>query len=234
MLMAKSPGGRRKGPARKPRATGLSRERILAETIQYLRRHPDQPFTMARAGAAVGATAMAVYGYFEDGNDLTDAIVAHVLDGLAAEIPREADWRLQARAWMSGIYRRLMELPQCVEMLSTSRGLPPAWMSATATLRRILVDAGLQGQALSEALFWISTTVAGFVRITLATPLEQQVAATVRTISRLEAGEAADLAPYADDVPAIFEQGLDIMLERTLASLEALRSSGETSFRAGS
>src|SRR4051794_20691596 len=74
---------------RKPRAIGLSRERIVTETLVVLRANPTEQLTIARAGAAVGATSMAIYRHFRDGADLADAILAKVLEGLSEEIPQQ-------------------------------------------------------------------------------------------------------------------------------------------------
>lgn len=216
------PIGAARGGARKPRAVGLSRERIVEETVRHLRAHPDEQLTIARAGAAVGATSMAIYRHFKDGADLADAIIAHVLEGLDQEIPRDADWRVQVRAWLEAIYRRLVETPQCVQMLITSRGLSVAWVHATVVLRRALAAGGLTGRKLHEAVFWVSLTVGGFVQQMLATPLDRQIEGTIAAIDRLDADERAEMAAVKAEVPDIFTHALDIMFERMLASIEML------------
>lgn len=208
--------------ARKPRASGLSRDRIITETVRYLRAHPHEQLTIARAGAAVGATSMAIYRHFRDGADLADAIVEAVLDGFDTAIPANADWRTQVRAWMEGVYRRLVETPQCVEMLTTSSGLSLAWVRATAILRRNLVAGGLAEPQLSEAVFWISLTVAGFARQTLAIPIETQIAGTMAAIARLDPSEITELSDLTREVPRIYTHALDIMVERSLASIAML------------
>lgn len=209
--------------ARKPRAAGLSRERIVAESIAFLRENPDLTLTMARAAATVGATPMAIYRHFRDWADLADAIVEQVLEGLGAEIPTDADWREQARAWMVGLYRRLLETPQCVGMLNTSSGLSKAWLETAITLRRILQRAGLEGAQLSEGVFWISMAATGFARQTLTASMAAQIEDTTGAIARLPADQAAELAPFAADIPAIFSDALEIMVRRTIASIEAMR-----------
>jgi len=207
---------------RKPRASGLSRERIVAETLAVLRANPTEQLTIARAGAAVGATSMAIYRHFRDGADLADAILAKVLDGLSEEIPRQADWRAQVRAWMEAIYRRLTETPQSVGMLTNSAGLSLAWVRASAVLQRCLAAGGLERAQLAEAVFWISLTVAGFAQQTLTTPLETQIQGTIDGINRLEPDEIAELSSTAAEVPRMYTQAIDIMFERTLASIEML------------
>lgn len=221
------PAGTR-APEKKPRASGLSRERIVAATIDFLRSNPDQQLTMARAGAAVGATAMAIYRHFEDGADLADAILASVFEGLEDRIPPDGDWKEQTRAWMEDIYRRLLETPQCVEILNSSNGSSAAWMRTTAVLHRCLSTSGMDGPVLAEALFYISITMRGFVRQTVALPLDEAIIATIASIKRLPAEDQAYLLPVAEHYPAIYRHAVEFMVERTLASIEALRAQNAT------
>jgi AcrR family transcriptional regulator len=208
---------------RKARAAGLSRERIVAETLRYLREHPSEPFTLARAAATVDATSMALYRHFKDGADLADAIVDEVLSGIGDEIPTQLDWRAQVGVWMKAVYRRLLETPQCVGMMRTENGLSAAWMRAAAVLRRALAAGGLTGPALSEAVFWVSMVMTGYVRLTLASPAATQVEGTLKGIEHLSPDEAAELQPLAEDLPHIMLNGLEIIVARTLASVELLR-----------
>jgi AcrR family transcriptional regulator len=211
---------------RKPRAVGLSRALIVAQTLRYLRAHPTEPFTLARAGAAVGATSMAIYRHFNDAADLADAIVETVLGEVAHAVPQDADWRMQVRAWMTGLYGRLVETPQCVSMLTTANGLSPAWLRTAAVLRRSLALGGLEGAALSEGVFWVSMAMTGFARQTLTSPMAMQIEGTVAAGLRLDPAEAAELAPFIADVSRIYANALDIMVERTLASVDVLRGRG--------
>lgn len=209
---------------RKARAVGLSRERVVAECLRYLRENPTEPLTLARAAASVDATSMALYRHFRDGADLCDAIVTEVLAGLGDEIPTDAEWGVQVRAWMEGLHRRLVETPQCVGMLNTKSGLSPAWLRTAAVLRRSLAASGLSGPALSEGVFWVSMAATGFVKQTLTAPMAAQIDGTIEAIRRLGPAEAAELDAFAADVPHIYSHALEIMIERILASVEALRA----------
>lgn len=216
---AKQTDKRKTSAARKPRASGLSRERIVGETLRYLRAHPHEHLTMARAGAAVDATAMAIYRHFRDGADLAEALVAEVLIGLEDSLPKGGDWQTQVRGWMVEIYRRLVETPQCVEMLTTSNGLSLAWVRATELLRRSLASAGLKGEKLADAVFWVSMTVGGVARQTLLIPLDKQIEGTIAALERLEDGEFGKKSAMIADVPRLYTNALDIMIEHTLASI---------------
>jgi AcrR family transcriptional regulator len=207
---------------RRPRASGLSRERIIGETIAWLRANPQEKLTIARAAAAAGATTMAVYRHFCDGADLAESIVDRVLAGLSDEIPRDADWRTQVRAWMDAIYQRLVETPQTVELLTTANGLSTAWIRASESLRLCLSAGGLGGPELTDTTFWIALTVIGSARQMLAAPLSSHVEGTIAAIRRLDPEGVTELSSLAGDVPGIYARAREIMLARTLASIEPL------------
>ena len=211
---------------RRARASGLSRERIVIETITWLRANPAEHLTIARAAAAVGATTMAVYRHFRDGADLAETIVDRVLDGLSDEIPRDADWRGQVRAWMDAIYGRLVETPQTFELLTTVNGLSTAWIRASESLRSCLAAGGLKGQDLTDTTFWIAMTVVGSARHMLAAPIAKHVDDTLAAIRRLDPVGVTELSSLAGSVPGMYERAREIMLERTLASVEALIAKG--------
>ncbi len=71
-------------------------------------------------------------------------------------------------------------------------------------------------------MFWVSLTVAGFAQQTLATPLATQIEGTIAAINRLEPAEIAELSSTAAEVPRMYTEAIDIMFERTLASIEML------------
>ncbi len=207
---------------RKTRAAGLSRERIITATVRYLRENPHEKLTMARAAAAAGATTMAVYRHFRDFADLADAIVENVFEGLSDDIPQDADWRTQVRAWMEAIHQRFLDTPQCVELLTTTNGLSVAWVRAEEGLRRSLFAGGLRDPKLMEANFWIGMTVVGFSRHMLSAPMSAHVDGAVAAIHRLDPEGVSELSTLVPAISGIYARAREIMFERTLASVELL------------
>ncbi len=206
----------------KKRAAGLSREHIVDASISYLRQHPTESLTIARAAAAAGAAPMSLYRHFRSGAELAEAIVTKVLEGIEDEVPQNAGWRAQVQAWMKAIYRRFLDMPQSVELLTNDNSLSLSWVRVAAGLRKSLMLAGLSGTKLSDAVFWILLSVVRFAQHAVATPMETQIGSTMAAISRLEAAEKADLAPLVDDVPRLYTHAVEIMFERTLDSVEVL------------
>lgn len=208
--------------ARKQRATGLSRQRIVDATIDYLRQHPKGRLSLSTAGAAVGATSMAIYRHFKDSADLADAILAQVLDGVGERASDEGDWRVLVRAWMDDVCQRLLETSQCVDILASTRGNSPAWMNATVSLRTALKKSGLPDRPLEEAMFWITLTLSGFAQRALATPLDEQIAGSISALENLEARDGVDFTATKVLIPEIFTDAREIMMKRMLASVEML------------
>jgi AcrR family transcriptional regulator len=211
-----------KTASRSRRASGLSRERIIAETLEYLRAHPEEQFSLNRAAAVVGASPMAIYRHFRDGADLADALLAKILEGVEQCPDGDADWRAEIIAWMKDVYGRLVRTRQSVAMLANSGTLPLAWVRASIGLRRSLAKAGLSGPKLAEADFWITLTLSGFARQALATPLENQISGGLAALNLLEAETGQDLSAMRDEIPRTFSNALDIMLERLVASIEKM------------
>jgi AcrR family transcriptional regulator len=208
----------------KPRAVGLSRDRIVVESLRYLRAHPTERLTLAKAAATLGATSMALYRHFKNGDDLARAIVDAVISGVEHEIPTDQDWRTQVRAWMTAIYRRLVGTPQCVDMLKPQEtGISPGWLRAAAILRRGLEAGGLRDRRLAEAMFWVSLSVTAFARQTCGIYLPAQVKATQEAIAALKPEEAAGFKAFLDHIPRLYNQAQEIMLDRVLASIDCLR-----------
>jgi AcrR family transcriptional regulator len=191
-------------------------------SISYLRRHPKKSLSIARAAAAAGAAPMSLYRHFRSGADLAEAIVTKVLEGIEDGIPQNADWRAQVQAWMDAIYRRFLDIPQSVELLTNDNSLSLGWIRVAAGLRKSLMVAGLSGAKLSDAVFWILLSVVRFAQHAVATPMETQIGTTMAAISRLEAAEKADLAPLVDDVSRLYTHAVEIMFERMLDSVEVL------------
>ncbi len=207
---------------RRPRASGLSRERIVTATIDYLRAHPHENLTIARSAAAAGATTMAVYRHFRDGADLAEAIVDRLLEGMSDEIPREGDWRTQLRAWIDVMYQRFTRTPQCIDLMTTANGLSTASIRASQALRGILAAAGVQDPELTRTTFWLSSSLVGYARHMLAAPVDIHIKGSIAAIERLDPEGTSELSKIAPNIPQLYADAREIMIERMLASVEAV------------
>src|SRR6185312_12944183 len=82
------------------RPAQLSRERILETTLNLLQNVPLAELTMQRLARELGTTPTALYGYFDNQEELFRAVSERVLAGVDLEPVRRADnWRAVLRAW---------------------------------------------------------------------------------------------------------------------------------------
>ncbi len=68
---------------------GLSRPVVVEGAIEFIDRHGLQQLTMRSLGRDLGVEAMALYRYVSGREDLLEAVVAQLLDGLHQSIDRE-------------------------------------------------------------------------------------------------------------------------------------------------
>lgn len=167
---------------------------------------------------------MAIYRHFKDAAELADAVLAKVLDGLEADIPRAAGWQKRTEAWIRHIYRRLVETPQCAGGLSSGMGTSTAWIRASILLKEILEEGGFRGKALHEATFWITLSTGAFAQQTLAQPIAAHIDDALAAIHRLPPAEFERVASFVPDIPRVFTHSLDIVTERVMASVAAMHA----------
>jgi AcrR family transcriptional regulator len=226
----KKDGARSNRVGRPPR---LSRELIVKAGVEFLRNNRDTPLTMARVAQAAGATPMAIYRHLKDRTDLLSSVVEQVLGELEHEIPADADWRGQVRAWMAGVHDHLMQFPQCMTLLGTDAAMSLAWLRSTATLIEILERTGLTGEPLVEATFWVSTSTMGYVHIALAQPHSVQLAALRGALRLYDDDRLVGLKPLARYIELVFKRSFVVVVERTIVALDALVESTANQPRPG-
>lgn len=204
----------------KQKTTGLSRERILEAVLAYLRADPKNVLSASSAATILGVTPMAIYRHYASMADLTNAVMSEVLSGIEDEIPADADWRRQVGAWLRAVYRRLEETPQCVNMLSATNDLNIGWMRSTAILRTCLQKGGFQGRELTEAGFWVTTSLFGYANQALSFPIEDSIRKSLAALEKLPPAEAEQLSFFPDALRYISTQGLDVIVARIISALE--------------
>jgi AcrR family transcriptional regulator len=216
---AKRPAARKPRRGRPPR---LSRSQIVAASAEFLRDNPNATLTLSSAASAAGATPMAIYRYVKDRDDLLTAVLEHVLGELSHEIPIDADWQQQVRAWMTSVHDHLLQFPQCLPMISTKGGASPAWLRSLATLAEILERAGFFGARQFEALFWISTTTMGYVQTVLGQSPRVQAQGLESGLKQLSDDEAVALRKVVRHAYRMRGRTFTVFIERAIAGVEGL------------
>jgi len=133
--VAKRPRGR---PAQ------LSQDRILDSALLLLQSVPLAQLTMQRLANELGTTPTALYGYFNNQEDLFLNISERVMAGVDMAAARAAqDWRQALRLWANAIRDRILVFPHAAELVQLKPGQTPAgWFELTVPLIQALRRAG--------------------------------------------------------------------------------------------
>jgi AcrR family transcriptional regulator len=148
------------------RPAQLSRERILETTLNLLQNVPLAELTMQRLARELGTTPTALYGYFDNQEELFRAISERVLAGVDLEPVRRADnWRAVLRAWTQAIRNRILLYPHAADLVQLQPQLqtPAGWFELMALPIQALRQAGLSGYPLMDSLRCISRVVFGSI-----------------------------------------------------------------------
>jgi AcrR family transcriptional regulator len=208
------------GARARGRPARLSRESIVAACLSLLERSPEEPLTLARVAEEVDAVPAALYRHIGSLDELLDAVLARVLEGVRFEIRRRASWRSQLRDWMRCIRAHLLRYPGVVRLIGRRGRTSPAWFDASSVLVDILQAAGLRAAALARAYLWVAETTMGVVVNEASIPFEEQIAAARDALPGMspEARERhRPLMPHlcAMDAEAAFE----LVADRTVAAI---------------
>ena len=222
-------GGRRPPSSTKP----LDRARIVAAAIDFIDEFGLPSLSMRRLGSALGVEAMALYRYVPGRENLLDAVVAHVVDGIredddVLDTPRDG-WQDFLQRLAHGV-RRVALLHPKVFPLVASRPPEAPWLRPP--LRNLAwVETFLNG--LLAECFTDETAVAAYRAFTsfLLGHLLLEVSAHGADVGPLdvlddqEDANQKSIAPYvtvhrlrrslAEDHSAVeFEEALEELLNR--------------------
>jgi AcrR family transcriptional regulator len=129
----------------KPRT---SREEILSTALALLDAEGPGAVNLRRLSRELGLTPMALYGYFDNKEDLITAVIAEALPSLSGEVDVAAPWQDQLAEVMCQIHHAFTAHPRALDLLlsRTDPDLDPI----RETLIRILRSAGTDSfQAIS-------------------------------------------------------------------------------------
>src|SRR5947207_7358841 len=92
----------------------LSREKIIDAGLQLVDDAGPQGMTMRRLAQRLDVTATALYHYFQDRDELLEAIVDHVSARIVADAESTGDWAGQLRALLSALVEHALSHPSAV------------------------------------------------------------------------------------------------------------------------
>lgn len=193
---------------------------IVEATAKLMRSDPQTPVTMARVAEFVDATPMAIYRYVSDREDLLGAVRDHVLGQLSHDIPPDAGWQEQLRAWMTSLYEHLVQYPECATRLKAGDALVGSWMHSTAILVEILQSAGLSGLELVESVHWITFSTMGRVVLDIGASGPSGPGGFKAGLEQASPEDVKVLRALNRHVDRVWRNGFSYMIDRTIEGLE--------------
>ncbi|WP_371551869.1 TetR/AcrR family transcriptional regulator [Streptomyces sp. NBC_00554] len=216
-----------RGRGRPPR---LSREQIVEAAVGLLERDPDSDLTIKRVAEAAGAAPMALYRYFPDRDALLQAVADRVLSRIQPVTLTGETWQEQVRQWMRNSRERLRPHAQLLPYMASTQ--QPVGVRSLAKLAEVLRPLGLHDEDLAVAVLLISSTTIGYASYeTRRSPTEQIVTQLQAGLSVRPESEREALAPLLPRMPAAFARLYDVVLDQTVAAIEALAPVGSAAER---
>lgn len=149
---------------RRGRPPRLSRDAILSAAAAMIEQQPDLAFSLNGLARSLGVTPMALYTYFDNSNDLLQAVTARLLSGFVVAIPAEATPLETIETWCRGARDFFLRHPQLMTMLTWEGGnTSVAWFDRSLPIVTALDDCGLEGDDLARATLWVWSTVMGAI-----------------------------------------------------------------------
>jgi AcrR family transcriptional regulator len=189
---------------RKPKAE--RRAEILDAAIALADAEGLAAVTLRAVGQLVGATAMALYGYFPDKNSLLDAmadrVIGEAFPGPYTALPGWRD-RLQAAAGLARVVAR--EHPSVIQYAFTKPAETPGTLRVVEFTYQALLDAGVPHTEIPRLERFVSTFVMGWALS------EASGRFTASRMSRQQRREmlGPDEMPAHDEVAAVCDTRAD-------------------------
>lgn len=169
-------GNARTGPGPKP---GLSVDMIIDAAIAVADAEGMAALSMRAVGERLGRTAMALYTYVPNKNELVDLMYDRALAELPTDYELGAGWRAALASWAEDTWAFYLRHPWMLQVSQARPVLGPGEFSTLETLVRILHETGLEARALRGIVGGLTH----FVRGAAQTITESRQAATATGVS---------------------------------------------------
>ena len=181
---------------------------------------------MRRLAEELNVWPMSVYRYFHDKEELLEALMARLAEGVRTPDP-DAPWRLQLRQLLTA-YREVVEIDPVGLAPHTPRAfLAPSMLRLSEVALRILAGAGMEGADGARAWRALWSYAYGFTAFRIGGDRAESLRLTRVAIAGVPEDEFATLTQSAAGFTAAFatDDDFDDGLERLLDGLEASLSS---------
>lgn len=140
----------------------LTREQILAASIELLQESPLDLFTMQSVSRKLNVAPMTLYGYFPSRDSLLQSVAEDVFRRLDVTSVRQIrDWRERVRLWCHIVHTQLILIPELVRLINQPSQLNSTWLEAAAPLCEALLDARFTEERALVYTRWISRNLIG-------------------------------------------------------------------------
>lgn len=199
----------------------FSRDRLQAAALRLVDRDGVAGLSMRTLARELGTGPMTLYNHVTNRADLEVLVVEAVLAEATWSRRRNADWRAEARAIATAMWRAVRRHPNAIPLVLVRRGRAPALLAPSEALLAALARGGLRGAALLAAFRAVIALVMGFAQAELAGPLAaaagEPAAETIARFRTLPAHRYPRLVEIATaaarSAPASeFRRGLDALL----------------------
>lgn len=206
-------------PVRKAAPAGLDRDRIVEAAMRLLDAEGLGKFSMRRLAAKLGVSAMSVYWYVDNKDDLLEL----VLDAVSGEVdlPEQddgsgGDWRDDLRRIAWGFRRVLVAHPWAPRLIGEYLNIGPNATALSAAAQRVMARTGLPRELLPGALSSVFQFVYGFGTV------EGRWAGRCREAGMSQEDFYRAVVEKARGKPEFLEQ-IDLVERRNSAGIEELR-----------
>ncbi|CAM5630859.1 TetR family transcriptional regulator [Streptomyces spiroverticillatus] len=144
-------------------AAGLDREKITAATVALLDAEGLAKFSMRRLAAELGVTAMSVYWYVANKDDLLELALDQVAGELSPPDPDDdTDWRDQLRQLAQSYREMLVGHPWATGLLSQFLNIGPHMMAFSRASIEVMRKGGVPVERQGGAISAVFQFVYGF------------------------------------------------------------------------
>ncbi len=164
------------------RRAKFSREQLKTAALALVDTHGLAGLSMRTLAAKLATGPMTIYNHVADRADLDVLVVEAVLAEMPPPRPRRDDWRAEARAVATAMWRVVRAHPHAIPLILTRRSRSPAVLDVAEKLLSPLARSGRSGRDLLVAFRAVTAFVMGFAQAELAGPLAREAGEAPRAV----------------------------------------------------